>query len=129
MAFCRKLLAFSPAILVSFISLPSFPQQSNFQMSLLSPSASGGSFGSLGIFADIVETRNESYLQSVERSAAEKNITNFQPSSSDLLIEQAEQRFKSGKKYYRVKDTDHARTEFDTAVDLMIQASTNPTNR
>jgi len=95
----------------------------------MSPAASGGSFTAIGISADIVETRNESYLKSIERQAAEKNVTAFKPSSSDLLIEQAEERFKAGKKFYRVKDSDKARTEFDAAVDLMIQASANPTNR
>jgi len=94
----------------------------------MSPAVSGGSFTSLGISADIVETRDESYLKSVARQAAEKSAK-FQPSPSDLLIEQAEERFKSGRKYYRVKDGDHARVEFDTAVDLMIQASISPTNR
>ena len=98
-------------------------------MALMTPVASGGSLSSLGIFADIVETRNESYLKSVARIAAEKSNSTFQPSSSDLLIEQAEERFKAGKKFYRVKDSDHARTEFDAAVDLMIQASISPTNR
>ncbi len=98
-------------------------------MSLMSPAASGGTFTSIGISADIVETRDESYLKSVTRLAAEKNNTAFKPSSSDLLIEQAEERFKAGRKFYRVKDSDHARTEFDAAVDLMIQASANPTNR
>jgi len=94
----------------------------------MSPAVSGGSFTSLGISADIVETRDESYLKSVARLAAEKSAK-FQPSPSDLLIEQAEERFKSGRKYYRVKDGDHARVEFDTAVDLMIQASISPSNR
>jgi membrane-bound lytic murein transglycosylase D len=45
------------------------------------------------------------------------------------LIEQAEERFKAGRKLYRVKDSDRARMEFDAAVDLMIQASAGPTNR
>ena len=129
MAFYRKLFAILPALLILFISVPSYTQQSNFQISLMSPAASGGSFTSLGISADIVETRDESYLKSVERIAAEKNNTTFQPSSSDVLIGQAEERFKSGRKFYRVKDTDHARMEFDAAVDLMIQASVNPTDR
>jgi len=62
-------------------------------MSLMSPAASGGTFTSIGISADIVETRDESYLKSVTRLAAEKNNTAFKPSSSDLLIEQAEERF------------------------------------
>jgi membrane-bound lytic murein transglycosylase D len=94
----------------------------------MTPTAGGTSYAAIGIFADIVETRNESYLKSIERVATEKN-TPFKPTPSDLLIDQAEERFKAGKKFYRVKDTDHARVEFDAAVDLMIQASVSPSNR
>jgi membrane-bound lytic murein transglycosylase D len=94
----------------------------------MSPAASGGGFTAIGIAADIVETRNESYLKSVERTAVEKNRP-FQPSPSDILIDQAEERFKAGRKFYKVKEVDHARSEFDAAVDLMIQASVSPSNR
>lgn len=116
-------------VFILLSSVPLYPQQSQFQMSLLSSAAGGSSFSSIGISADIVETRDESYLKAVERIATEKEHKTFQPSASDLLIGQAEERFKAGRKLYRVKDTDHARTEFDAAVDLMIQASLNPTNR
>src|SRR5579863_8571881 len=129
MAFYKTWSMFSPALLLLPAFLPLYSQQPTFQISLMTPAASGGTFTSLGIAADIVETKDESYIKSVARMAAEKNIGSFQPNSSDLLIEQAEERFKAGKKYYRVKDTDHARTEFDAAVDLMIQASLNPSNR
>jgi membrane-bound lytic murein transglycosylase D len=129
MAFVKKLSASLPVLLIIFIIVPSYTQQSTFQMSLMSPAASGGPFTALGISADIVETRDESYLKSVARLAAEKNNTTFKPSPSDLLIGQAEERFNAGRRFYRVKDTDHARTEFDAAVDLMILASANPTNR
>ena len=62
-------------------------------MSLMSPSAAGSVFSSIGIYADIVETRDESYLKAVERLETEKEHKTFQPSSS-YLIEQAEERFK-----------------------------------
>src|SRR5215472_18551115 len=98
-------------------------------MSLM-PAASGSSLSSsISIAADIVETRQESYLQSVQRNAASKADETFHPSSSDLLIQQAEERFRSGRKFYRVKDVERARGEFDAAVDLMIQASISPTER
>ena len=48
---------------------------------------------------------------------------------ADLLIEKAQQHFQQGKKYYQVKDVDRARHEFDQAVDLMIEASDNPSDR
>src|SRR3954471_22223214 len=105
MAFKRTFVSILPVLLILFALVPLYSQQSTFQMSLMSPAVSGGSFTSLGISADIVETRDESYLKSVARQAAEKSAR-FQPSPSNLLIEQAEERFKSGRKYYRVKDGD-----------------------
>ena len=130
MAFYRTLSVVLPAVFIFFsYSVPSFPQQPGFQMSLM-PAASGSSLSSsISIAADIVETHQESYLQSIQRNAAAKADQTFHPSSSDLLIQQAEERFRSGRKLYRVKDVEHARAEFDAAVDLMIQASISPTER
>ena len=49
---------------------------------------------------------------------------------SDLLIEKAQQHFQQGKKYYQAKDENKlARNEFDQAVDLMLEASDNPSDR
>jgi membrane-bound lytic murein transglycosylase D len=53
----------------------------------------------------------------------------FQPTSSDLLIQQAEERFRSGRKAFQDHDYDRARTEFDGAIDTMLSASENPTDR
>jgi membrane-bound lytic murein transglycosylase D len=49
-------------------------------------------------------------------------------SRSDLLIEKAQQHFQQGKKYYQDGDK-LARSEFDQAVDLMLEASDNPSDR
>src|SRR5580704_2509368 len=43
--------------------------------------------------------------------------------SGDVLAERAERRFEAGKKLYQAQDFVSARREFDTAVDLMLQAS------
>ena len=49
---------------------------------------------------------------------------------SDLFIEKAQQHFQQGKKYYQAKDGDmQARSEFDQAMDLMLEASDNPSDR
>ena len=48
---------------------------------------------------------------------------------SDLLIQQAEESFRSGRKFYQDRDFDDARREFDTAIDSMLKASENPTSR
>jgi membrane-bound lytic murein transglycosylase D len=49
-------------------------------------------------------------------------------SRSDLLIEKAQQHFQLGKKYYLDADK-LARSEFDQAIDLMLEASDNPSDR
>ena len=43
--------------------------------------------------------------------------------SGDILVNRAERRFEAGKKLYQSQDLTGARREFDTAVDLMLQAS------
>ncbi|MBZ5593566.1 MAG: transglycosylase SLT domain-containing protein [Acidobacteriia bacterium] len=48
---------------------------------------------------------------------------------SDLLIEKAQLHLQQGKKYYQIKDGERARREFDQAVDLMLEASENPSDR
>ncbi|MGA2713820.1 MAG: transglycosylase SLT domain-containing protein [Bryobacteraceae bacterium] len=53
----------------------------------------------------------------------------FQPTPSDFLIQQAEERFQTGRKFYRDRDFERARTEFDAAIGLMLRASEGPTDR
>jgi membrane-bound lytic murein transglycosylase D len=47
------------------------------------------------------------------------------PSEGDLMMQRADQAFLRGKRAYQAKDTEQARREFDTAVDLMLEASEN----
>jgi membrane-bound lytic murein transglycosylase D len=52
------------------------------------------------------------------------------PSAADLLMLRADQAFLRGKKAYQANDAHQARREFDTAVDLMLEASeNNPSDR
>jgi membrane-bound lytic murein transglycosylase D len=51
------------------------------------------------------------------------------PSPSDTLIDKAEEAYQRGKRYYQSGDKDRARRQFDRAVDLLFQASDNPTDR
>lgn len=49
---------------------------------------------------------------------------------SDLLVQQADQAFQRGKRFYQSNDPSDARREFDRAVDLMLEASDqNPSFR
>jgi len=43
-------------------------------------------------------------------------------SRGDLLVQRAEQRFQRGKRFYQVENVESARSEFDAAIDLMLQA-------
>jgi membrane-bound lytic murein transglycosylase D len=52
------------------------------------------------------------------------------PSEGDLLMQRADQAFQRGKRAYQATDTRQARREFDTAIDLMLEASENsPSDR
>jgi membrane-bound lytic murein transglycosylase D len=49
---------------------------------------------------------------------------------ADDLLRQADQRFQRGQRYYQAKDIPNARTEFDAAVDLIMDATAaNPDGR
>ena len=53
--------------------------------------------------------------------------SSFSPTASDLLIQQAEERFRNGKKVLSgPRFRPCARSEFDAAIDLMLRASDNP---
>jgi membrane-bound lytic murein transglycosylase D len=51
------------------------------------------------------------------------------PTPSDLLISRADEAFVKGKRFYQAGDKERARKQFDRAVDLMFEASENPTDR
>jgi membrane-bound lytic murein transglycosylase D len=79
------------------------------------------------VVADVTDIHTESYMESVAR--VENRSQPFRPTPSDLLIQQAEGKFQDGRKYYQVKDAIRARAEFDAAIDLMLLASDNPSDR
>jgi membrane-bound lytic murein transglycosylase D len=110
------------------ILIPSqlFSQQSNLQTSFFAPAAVRSSSNTLG--ADIADTEHLSYINQVSRE--QKKISpQFQPNGSDLLIQKAEEKFRAGRRFYQDQEYDKARTEFDAAIDLMLLASENPTER
>lgn len=107
-----------------FCSTYLFSQQSSLQTSFLSPAAV---HTPALVVADIADTEHLSYLRQVEKEQR-KISASFQPNASDLLIQKAEDRFRSGRKFYQEQNFDQARGEFNAAIDLMLQASDNPTN-
>jgi membrane-bound lytic murein transglycosylase D len=51
------------------------------------------------------------------------------PTPSDMLIVRAEAAYQKGKSFYQTGDKQRARRQFDQAVDLLFEASENPTDR
>jgi membrane-bound lytic murein transglycosylase D len=99
-------------------------QQTNLQTSFFAPAAVR--MPSTGALADIAETEHLSYIKQV---AKDHRTSSFQPTASDLLIQQAEETFKRGRQFYQDRDFTQARDAFDGAIDLMLRASENPTSR
>jgi len=106
-----------------------YSQQANLQTSFLAPIAIRPP--NPGISATIKEAEHLPYLSEVAKetkSVAPSAALPFQPNSSDLLIQQAEERFRNGRKAFQDRDFDRARSEFDGAIDTMLSAN-NPTDR
>jgi len=107
-------------------SASSFAQQPNLQTSFFAPAAVRTPSPSVG--ATIVDTQHLPYLKELAKEAVPSPVV-FHPTESDLLIQQAEERFRNGKKAFQDRDYDRARVEFDAAIDVMLTASDNPTDR
>src|SRR5579862_1147070 len=82
--------------LSAFLAFPLFPQQFGIQSSFLpaiihTPAAAG-------ILADIGESDRVPYLTEVTRENQGASV--FHPNTSDMLIQQAEEKFRSGTRFY-----------------------------
>jgi len=98
-----------------------FGIQSSFLPAIIhTPSAAG-------VLPDIVETEQVPYITEVTRENQGASV--FHPNTSDILIQQAEEKFRSGTRFYLNSDFDRARSDFDAAIALMLRASDAPTNR
>jgi len=118
-------LPFVSALLIAYPATV-FSQQSKLQTSFFSPAAAH--IPNAGISAIVVETEKLSYINQLAKQQG-KDLLAIKPSPSDLLIQQAEEKFRSGRKLYQERDFDRARQDFDTAIDLMLRASDNPSDR
>jgi len=101
-------------IALLLITYPLFCQQFGLHIALLPKAISDME----------AETSTESYLNVVKKRPAP-----FQPNASDLIIGKAEEKFENGKRAYQLNDPETSRREFDSAVDLMLMASDNPSDR
>jgi membrane-bound lytic murein transglycosylase D len=108
-----------------FVALPAYSQQFGIQSSFLPAIVRTPAVA--GFVPDVVETEHLPYLTEVTKENQGASV--FHPTSSDVLIQQAEEKFRSGSKFYAASDFDRARSEFDGAIALMLRASDAPTNR
>lgn len=120
---CRRFVA--AAIFSLLVVLPAVCQQSGIQSSFLPAIIRTPAVTSF--VPDIAETEYLPYLTEVTKENQGASV--FHPTPSDVLIQQAEEKFRSGSKFYAASDFDHARTDFDAAIALMLRASDAPTNR
>lgn len=117
-----------PAIVLSIlIAAPPerlLAQQSALQTAFLTPTSLRLSSPIPGI----VDSEHLPYLKQIVKDK-KSSASAFKPNGSDLLIQQAEERFSNGRKSYQERDFNRARVEFDAAIDDMLTASEDPTDR
>ena len=129
MAFCRLPITslFSSILLVS-AGRPLLSQQLEVQNSAGFADAAALSNNGDDDGPSVSEINTESYLETVSKSESSLDHP-FRPTASDLLIQQAEEKLHQGRDAYRQKDSERARHEFDEAIELMLKASDNPSDR
>ena len=103
------------------------PQQQRFQNAFLPPAPHPAVAALDAAMAEPPVAPPSLYLTDVPNVIS--GATHLQSSRSDSLIEKAQEHFQRGKKYYQEKELEQARTEFDQAVDLMLEASDSPSDR
>jgi len=96
-----------------------YNQQSRFQTAFLPstpPPAAGVEI------AEPPSLERNPYVNEAPAILERKPLT--APSAGDLLMQRADQAYQRGKNAYHANDVDQARREFNTAIDLMLEAST-----
>lgn len=117
----------SGVVLTFLLAVPNgllYAQQAGFQTSFLAPAA----VRIPSVIPSISEADHLPYLRQLLKDRKLAALA-FKPSPSDLLIQQAEERFASGRKSYQDREFDRARSEYDEAIAIMLQGSENPTDR
>lgn len=123
----QSLLGLSAAAMLTLAGCAA-PRQSRFQMPFVAPPPVAAS--DVVLAGDPPSLPPNLYLSKETPTfiPGQSRLTPL-PTPSDLLISRAEDAFQKGKRYYQSGDKDRARKQFDRAVDLMFEASENPTDR
>jgi membrane-bound lytic murein transglycosylase D len=123
----QSLLGLSAATVLALAGCAA-PRQSRFQMPFVAPSPVAAR--DVVLAGDPPSLPPNLYLSKETPTfiPGQSRLTPL-PTPSDLLISRAEDAFQKGKRYYQSGDKERARKQFDRAVDLMFEASENPTDR
>jgi membrane-bound lytic murein transglycosylase D len=97
-------------------------QQSKFQNSFLPPAPQSLSLNDADL-PKVPLAQPNIYLQDLPAILVASPSMPLRRTSGDALVDRAERRFEAGKRLYQAQDIVGARRQFDTAVDLMLQAS------
>ncbi len=103
------------------------PQQQRFQNAFLPPAPHPADAALAAAVPEPPVVTPNLYLADVPNAIP--GALNLPVSHSDQLVEKAQEHFQQGKQYYQTKEMDRARSEFDQAIDLMLEASDSPSDR
>ena len=121
----QGLLLFNTTVLLAVAGC-AIPKQTRFQMPFAPPASAPRDV----TIADPPPLAPNIYLNG---SAPNADLDQYRairvPTPSDMLIVRAEAAYQKGKRSYQAGDKERARTQFDQAVDLLFEASENPTDR
>jgi membrane-bound lytic murein transglycosylase D len=123
----RTLSGLNTAVLLVLVGCAA-PRQSRFQMPFVAPPSVAAR--DVILAGDPPALPPNLYLSNETPTliSGQSRLTPL-PTPSDLLISKADDAFQKGKRFYQSGDTEKARKQFDRAVDLMFEASENPTDR
>src|SRR4051794_14585144 len=99
-----------------------FTQQTKFQMSFL-PSAPHAVDSDVETLPPPPAVQSNIYLQQTPAFFLASSQLPARKTTGDALVMRAEQTFQQGKRFYQSNDIPAARRQFDTAIDLMLEAS------
>jgi membrane-bound lytic murein transglycosylase D len=97
-----------------------YNQQTRFQTSFL-PSAPHAADTAAEVLPPPIESN--AYLRDVPPTLLGNPTIAVRKNDGDALLMRSEQSFQLGKRYYQANDLANARKEFNTAIDLMLQAA------
>ena len=98
-----------------------YNQPSRFQMSFLPPAPKGAP--AIELPEPPPPEPNAFLSTDVPAALVPKLPPPRRRTQGDELMQRADRRFQAGKRFYQAKDLPSARREFDTAIDLMLEAS------